>query len=137
MSYIRILLNPDFSCGLDGDFSSTPEMKEWMMASKLAANQDRASRNPQEGWERIEYELGSEPGISTIHLLCDIGDGGTGQKAVIFIHPLWDQCNPTGILLEAYETAIQNFDDVTFVDTFNALRRPTWTWMNRLSGDAR
>ena len=137
MSYIRILLNPDFSCGLDGDFSSTPEMKEWMMASKLAANQVRASRNPQEGWERIEYELGSEPGISTIHLLCDTGDGGTGQKAVIFIHPLWDQCNPTGILLEAYETAIQNFDDVTFVDTFNALRRPTWTWMNRLSGDAR
>ena len=136
MSYIRILLNPDYSCGLDGDFS-TPEMNEWMKISKLAAKQVKDSRNPQEGWEHVEYELGKEPGISTIHLLCDTGEGGTGQRAVIFIHPLWDQCNPEGILRKAYEKALYEFPQITFIDTFNALRRPTWAWMNQLAGDVR
>ena len=69
--------------------------------------------------------------------MCDTGEGGGGQKAIIFIHPLWDQCNPTGILRRAYEIALEEFSEVRFADTFNAIRRPTWTWMNRLEHDAR
>ena len=136
MSYIRVLLNQDYSCGLDGDFS-TPEMNEWMKISKLAAKQVKDSRNPQEGWEHVEYELGKDPGISTINLLCNTGEGATGQRAVIFIHPLWDQCNPEGILRTAYERALSEYEQITFIDTFNALRRPTWAWMNQLTGNVR
>ena len=112
-------------------------MNEWMKISKLAAKQVKDSRNPQEGWEHVEYELGKEPGISTINLLCNSGEGAIGQRAVIFIHPLWDQCNPEGILRTAYERALSEYEQITFIDTFNALRRPTWAWMNQLAGNVR
>ena len=39
----------------------------------------------------------------------------------------------------AYEELLKSFKgkNITFVDTFNALRRPTWAFLNRLKHDAR
>ena len=135
MSYIRVLLNPDHECGLDGDFS-VPELRNWASETQMAANAVAATRNPDEGWEFSKWQL-SDATHSQITVLSDTYVGGTGQRAIIFIHPLWDQCNPTGILREVYEEVLEEFSEVRFADTFNAIRRPTWTWMNRLEHDAR
>lgn len=135
MSYIRVLLNPDHKCGLDGDFS-VPELRNWGFETAMAANAVAATRNPDEGWELRSVDLGDDSHFH-IPVMTDTGVFGTGQKAIIFIHPLWDQCNPTGILRTAYETVLEEFSEVRFADTFNAIRRPTWTWINRLEHDAR
>jgi len=134
MSYIRVLLDPDHKCGLDGDFS-TPELSDWHKSAYFAAKGVIESRNPAEGWKLKLYQI--QEGAEPIPAMCDTGEGGTGQKVIIFIHPLWDQCNPTGILRTVYEKALEEFSEVRFADTFNAIRRPTWTWMNRLEHDAR
>jgi hypothetical protein len=135
MSYIRILLDPDHECGLDGDFSM-PELRNWGSEAAMAANAVMSTRNPDEGWEMSKW-LCEDGSHSPITVMKDTYVGGTGQKAIIFIHPLWDQCNPTGILRTVYEEALGEFSEVRFADTFNAIRRPTWTWMNRLEHDAR
>ena len=135
MSYIRVLLDPSHVCGLDGDFS-VPELRNWGYQAAIACNSVLLSRNPGEGWQLNRLDLGDDSYFS-IPMMTDTGVGGTGQKAIIFIHPLWDQCNPTGILRTAYEKALEEFSEVRFADTFNAIRRPTWTWMNRLKHDAR
>ena len=135
MSYIRVLLDPDHKCGLDGDFSA-PELSDWHKSAYFAAKTVIESRNPAEGWQLYQSN-GAWDELPPIQVMCDTGEGGTGQKAIIFIHPLWDQCNPTGILRTAYEKALEEFSEVRFADTFNAIRRPTWTWMNRLEHDAR
>lgn len=135
MSYIRVLLNPEYQCGLDDDFSA-PELHDWSREATLAANAVCGTRNPDEGWVYRKW-LHQDDTHSQITVMSDTGIGGTGQRAIIFIHPLWDQCNPTGILRKVYEEALEKFSEVRFADTFNAIRRPTWTWINRLEHDAR
>ena len=133
MSYIRVLFNPNHKCGLDGDFDA-PELCNWGFNARMAASSVISTRNPNEGWVHQSMETF---GHFNIPMMTDTGIGGTGQKAIIFIHPLWDQCNPTGILRTVYEKAQEEFSEVCFADTFNAIRRPTWTFLNKLQHDAR
>jgi len=106
LSYLRILHDPQYSCGLDGQFT-TPELDGWLdFATKLSGNfasqfDDHQSRT----W-------GTLPGFETRIM------------KVIIVHPLWDTDNPRRILAEAVAAA--GGASVHCIDTFNLLRRPGW-----------
>ena len=106
LAYLRILNDPHYSCGLDGQFT-TPELDGWIdfatILSKNFASQfdDHQSRT----W-------GTLPGFETRIM------------KVIIVHPLWDTQNQQGILDEAVAAA--GDASVRYIDTFNLLRRPGW-----------
>lgn len=133
MSYIRSLVETNYRCGLDGDFSFS-ELEDWQQIAKTSAYRVLATRNPNDGWLYNSFES-SKSSIS-IPVISRKPSEGEGE-CIIFIHPLWDQCSPSGILYDAYTDALNKFENITFVDTFNALRRPTWAFLNRLKHDAR
>ena len=107
LAYLRILKDSQYSCGLDGQFT-TPELNGWIaFATKLSDNfasqfDDHQSRT----W-------GTLPGFETRIM------------KVIIVHPLWDTQNPQGILDEAVAVA-GGPSVVQYIDTFNLLRRPGW-----------
>ncbi len=113
LAYLRILNDPQYSCGLDGQFT-THELDGWIdFATKLSDN--FAS---QFGYQPMTW--GSLPGFEA------------GAMRVIIVHPLWDTQNRQGILAEAVEDA--GGTSVQYIDTFNLLRRPGWCHMELARG---
>ena len=103
IAYLKILYDPDYQAGLDGDFSC-PELSDWReTAARLRDtfisyfNYDPASWN-------------SLPGFKA------------GARRFLVVHPLWDTRNPSGILADAIVAAGGDVDGC--IDTFNLLRRP-------------
>jgi hypothetical protein len=103
MSYLRILGDPGYRAGLDGDFMH-PELVDWIdLAEKVRNNFiSQFHHYTPADWEGL-------PGFRA------------GELNVIVVHPLWDVRDPKGILMEAVAKAAT---DVRFLDTFNLLRRP-------------
>lgn len=107
MSYLRILRDAKYQCGIDGQFTE-PELADW----KDLAVKVRNSFASQFNYNPVTYsEL---PGFDT------------GSMKIIICHPLWNLQNPKGILKEAVAAA---GDNIRFLDTFNLLRRPGWCYM--------
>jgi len=105
LSYLRILHDPQYSCGLDGQFT-TPELDGWLdFATKLSGNFASQLGYQHQTW-------GCLPGFET------------GIMRVLIVHPLWDTDNPRRILAEAVASA--GGASVHCIDTFNLLRRPGW-----------
>ncbi len=105
LSYLRILHDPQYSCGLDGQFT-TPELDGWLdFATKLSGNFASQFGYQHQTW-------GCLPGFET------------GIMRVLIVHPLWDTDNPRRILAEAVAAA--GGASVHCIDTFNLLRRPGW-----------
>ncbi|PXF58925.1 MAG: DEAD/DEAH box helicase [Candidatus Methanogaster sp.] len=106
LAYLRILKDPHYSCGLDGQFT-TPELDGWLnFATKLSDNfASQFDDHQPRTW-------GTLPGFETRIM------------KVIIVHPLWDTQNPQGILDEAVAAAGDT--SVSYIDTFNLLRRPGW-----------
>ena len=105
LSYLRILHDPQYSCGLDGQFT-TPELDGWLdFATKLSGNFVSQFGYQHQTW-------GCLPGFET------------GIMRVLIVHPLWDTDNPRRILAEAVAAA--GGASVHYIDTFNLLRRPGW-----------
>lgn len=107
LSYLRLLQNESYSCGLDCDFNY-PELVEWR---ENAANLRDAFIT------RFNYHpvtIGELPGFTA------------GNKTVIITHPFWDTKNLSGILAQAKATI--NHDNVLYLDTFNMLRRLGWCY---------
>lgn len=107
-AFLRMLHDPKYLCGLDGQFDM-PELDGWLSfatneTNKFASQFDYQSRT----WGRL-------PGFET------------GNRRVIVVHPLWNTRNPHGILAEAVASA--GATQVQFLDTFNLLRRPGWCRM--------
>jgi DEAD/DEAH box helicase domain-containing protein len=105
LAILRVFNSVDASGGLDGDFLN-PELDGW----PDFVRSQRDSFCLSFGCEPRDF--GALPG-------CTIG-----QKQIIFIHPLWDTSQPSGILAQAIATADQTAA-LRFVDTFNVLRRPS------------
>jgi hypothetical protein len=102
LSYLKILYDPNYQAGLDGDFSS-PELENWLQtAEKLRDNFISYF-----SYEKVRWNL--------LHGFI------AGPKRVLIVHPLWNTVNPEGILAEAISGA---GGDVAYIDTFNLLRRP-------------
>ena len=107
MSYLRIMDDVNHQCGLDGNFVN-PELADWMdLAEKVRDNFASQFHCTITTWGEL-YGFEKE------------------NVKIIINHPLWDTQNPKGILKEAIAEA---GDGVTFLDTFNLLRRPGWCYM--------
>jgi len=105
LSYLKILLDRDYSSGLDGDFSQV-ELDGWVdMATKVRNNFVSCFNYQPQEW-------GILPGFIA------------GEDRYLVVHPLWDTNRPAGILLDAVNKAGGRI--AAFFDTFNLLRRPGW-----------
>jgi hypothetical protein len=106
LSYLRILHDPQYSCGLDGQFT-TPELDGWRdFATKLSENFAVQFKYESRTWGRL-------PGFEA------------RNRRVIIVHPLWDTRNPRGIF-DGAVAAAGGPSVVQYIDTFNLLRRPGW-----------
>jgi hypothetical protein len=109
MSVLRILSDPEYQCGIDGDFGS-PELSGWLNFTDAVRNTfcqsfqscEPAEFGPLHGWT-------------------------VADRNVILIHPLWSTVHPGIMLAEAITTLSQD-DDVRLVDAFNLYRRMSWVY---------
>lgn len=107
ISYLKSLVNLNYQCGLDGDFSS-PELLEWpLLARQVCDNFADTFNYSAETWAGL-------PGISR------------GDRRIIIVHPLWDTENPIRAVERAMVEARGSFENTFFLDTFDLLRRPSW-----------
>ena len=109
MTYLRVLGDRDYKCGLDGKFN-TPELATWLNDAY------KASSNFAKDFDCREAQYGMLPGIEL------------PTKKVIIVHPLWrTDSHKQGILAHATAVAGGKAD---FIDTFNLARRPGSCYRN-------
>lgn len=99
-----------YTAGLNADFSS-PELADWpAIASRL---RDSFCRS----FSAEAVDFGPLPGMRL------------GSREAVLVHPLWDTSAPSGILADAVASANS---DPSFLDTFNLLRRESWSYQSLL-----
>jgi len=109
MSLLRVLSDPAYLCGANGDFGS-PEIAGWLEFTGMLRNTFcesfrscvPAEFRPLHGWT-------------------------VAGRNVILTHPLWSTTRPSGLLAEALATLGQD-DAVRIVDAFNLHRRMSWVY---------
>jgi len=106
LSYLKIINDVGYRCGLDGNFSA-PEITEWPLISKEFAISFGKSFN---------YEINYRDVIPIV---------SNKNIDAYIIHPLWNFAKPSGILKEILENNGGERKKV-FIDTFNLIRRPSW-----------
>lgn len=106
LSVLRILGTGALT-GLDGRFD-TPELDGWADFARARRDEFCVSFPCQ------PREFGPLPGFAV------------GQYEVIVVHPLWDTRRPAGLLAQAAARATP--DRLRYVDTFNLLRRESWSY---------
>jgi len=106
LSYLKIINDVGYRCGLDGNFSA-PEITEWPLISKEFAISFGKSFN---------YEINYRDVIPIV---------SNKNIDAYIIHPLWNFAKPSGILKESLENNGGGRKKV-FIDTFNLIRRPSW-----------
>lgn len=104
IALLRLLADPTYACGLDGNFAY-PELSSWMRSAQSM----RDSFCTSFGYTAQDFD--GLPGIVA------------GNRNIILIHPLWNWQRSTGML--ATSIARAQGDNYT-LDTFNLLRRPSW-----------
>ena len=126
LAYLRAFTDPDWMCGLDGDFDWEP-LAKWPELSKRIRNDTLTLWNANENGNKKEY--------SPLDGL-DIYAFKFSQKHpwVIIRHPLWRWGLDEGPLHEFARTLDSNYRErgtVLCWDTFNLSRRPgrTKQWM--------
>lgn len=108
LSLLRVLRTDSHRCGLDGNFN-VPEIETWMSIATGLRDSFCGS------FGCVPQQYGSLPGFRV------------GGNDVLVVHPLWDMHAPKGILAEA---AAYCEADPYYVDTFNLLRRESWTYQD-------
>jgi hypothetical protein len=104
LSYLRAMQDPDFVCGLDGDFASFMELRDWKeLADGYAALVEAYLPRT------IRKSVG-KLGLPAFSL-----DARASRWAVV-VHPLWRR--------EGLAALLGVGDDAAFVDTFELARRP-------------
>lgn len=108
ISYLKVMVNPNYCCGLDGNFTS-PELQEWpQLAEQVCDCFAHIFNYERETWAGL-------PGIAR------------GDRRIIVVHPLWDtERSPGRIVERAIVDAGGRIEDTFFLDTFDLLRRPSW-----------
>lgn len=109
VALLRCLRSRDFMAGLDGNFA-TPELDGWL--DFAAERRDAFCAT----FRCTPRSFGPLPGMQV------------GAHAVIVVHPLWDRRFHEGLLAEAQAQA--GAQPAWFVDTFNLLRRESWTYQS-------
>ena len=117
LTYLRAMIDPAFTCGLDGAFD-VPGLSNWLELARRVAVEMR---------DRFEGEYQDFAGLPGFRVR------SVGKKMtpwVVVAHPLWDFDDVSGpaegtILASAYEAAAEVSDDAAPLcwDTFNLSRR--------------
>jgi hypothetical protein len=106
LSLLRCLGSDSYGCGLDGDWTY-PELRDWLV---------RATDLRDSFCHSFSCEARTFGGLAGLEV---------GGRSVIVVHPLWDVHSPRLLLAEAVAFADP---EVHYVDTFNLLRRPSWSY---------
>jgi hypothetical protein len=119
LSYLRAMLDPHFSCGLDGNFGY-PGLEGWREEAVRLAEEMKQRF----GGDTRTFADGMVPAFRV-----NLGGGKTSRWALV-AHPLWDwdyeeELVPGTILSQAEEEAAED-GPVDCWDTFNLSRRPVW-----------
>ena len=109
LSLLRAISDDTFACGLDHDFI-TPDLEGW----KNFARERRDAFCSTFGCSPRDF--GPLPGFVV------------GTYQVLIVHPLWDTHSPQGLLAEAHATASPS--PPKHLDTFNLLRRESWSYQS-------
>jgi DEAD/DEAH box helicase domain-containing protein len=118
LSYLRTMLDPNFVCGLDGDFSH-PGVSGWpAMAQRLA--------------DEMEQRFDAESKLFADGLVPGFRLQRNDEKPspwVLVAHPLWDWDREEDIVADtilatAEDEALELGEGVDCWDTFNLSRRP-------------
>ncbi len=109
MSVLRVLADPEYLCGANGDFGS-PELAGWLEFSGMLRNTFCESFR-----SCVPAEFGPLHGWTV------------ADRNVILTNPLWSTAQPDGILAEAC-ASLGADDPVCLVDTFNLHRRMSWVY---------
>ncbi|EHQ34544.1 DEAD/DEAH box helicase [Methanoplanus limicola] len=105
LSYLKSIYDPNYKCGLDGNFDY-PELIDWQGIAKDISENFSASFNFDSVTSDIIPKIYHKNGISLI------------------VHPLWNTEEPSGILKDEIDSL--NSKNISFIDTFNLIRRPSW-----------
>jgi len=112
LAYLRAISNPDFRCGLDGDFDAFPELHAWPQKAR-ALTESVASMRPG-SWRATTI------GRLDMPCLLEIAPSGATLRRLIVIHPLWRADADLAAAIERPSDDIET----RFVDTFDLERRP-------------
>ena len=107
LSLLRCLADVRFAVGLDGDFA-VPDLADWLPSAFERRDAFCAT------FDCAPVGLGPLPGFTV------------ANQQVLLIHPLWDTSQPQGILADAHAAA--RAGQVRHLDTFNLLRRESWSY---------
>jgi hypothetical protein len=112
LAYLRVISEPKFTCGLDGDFEGYPELKGWPQKAKELSD-SVASMRPG-SWRSATV------GRLDLPYLLEISPSGAVMRRLIVIHPLWRAD------LDLLATVADPPDEIEtrFIDTFDLERRP-------------
>lgn len=120
LGMMRVLNDPNYVCGTDGNFSDYIELSSWLQFATELRNSFGQS-----------FGLSHSNEINRLPVLLS----GRNQKNVIMIvHPFWDLRNireanwlaETKAEIEEY-TSSRN-GTLSIIDTFNLHRRPGWCY---------
>lgn len=81
LSYLRSLIDSGFACGLDGDFQSAPELRDWRSTAEALAEELVAMRPS-------SLSLVLNVGPYALPMVEDTRGSGAGTRTLI-VHPLW------------------------------------------------
>lgn len=121
LTYLKVMTDRTFMCGLDGDFESFPGLTDWPEMAVALARQIAAKFNSPDGIKMMgrlpAFRLGS--------------DREPRSPWVLVTHPLWDWSDKDGplegdLLCQAYEAVLKEEGPESRVlawDTFNLARR--------------
>jgi hypothetical protein len=112
MGYLRAISEPQFQCGLDGDFDSFPELRGWLVKAHALAQDVRAMRSAR--W-RVET-------VGPLRLPClvELDANQAPVRRLLVIHPLWRADLAIPRKLGAASPGVQTIP----IDTFDLERRP-------------
>lgn len=107
LSFLEALANPNFTCGLDGNFGASASLSDWPTLARRYAT-------------TLITNYRSNGEIRQIGDLTAFRFDRSRNDWALVVHPLWDVDNPTGIL----EAAIRELGvPPEFSDTFELSRR--------------
>ena len=109
LSLLRAMSDHTFACGLDHDFSD-PDLDGWMEFARERRDAFCIT------FRCAPRDFGPLPGFVV------------GGRQVLVVHPLWDTHSPQGLLAEARATASPS--PPRHLDTFNLLRRESWSYQS-------
>ncbi len=110
LSLLRCLHSVEFAAGADGQFA-TPDLDGWLDLARQRRDSFCST------FDCLPADFGPLPGFEV------------GAKQVIVVHPLWNTYQPSGLLAEARaQTGSAGADAIRYVDTFNLMRRESWTY---------